>query len=77
MGAMNAHVSLARILIAAGILLVLLGGLLLLGRHLPFLGRLPGDFVLERKGIRIFFPLATCLAISVVLTVLLNLIIRK
>ena len=74
---MNGLDSLGKILIAVGILLILLGGLLVLGRHIPFLGRLPGDFTFERKGVHVFFPLATCLVISVVLTVLLNLIFRR
>ena len=74
---MDGLTSLGKILIAAGILLVLIGGLLLLGKHVPLLGRLPGDFTFERKGVHVFFPLATCLVVSVVLTVLLNLIFRR
>lgn len=69
---------LGRILVFTGILLVVAGGiLLLLGRFpgLP-LGRLPGDFSWERGNTRIFVPLATMLIVSVVLTILVNLILR-
>jgi hypothetical protein len=74
---MNPFDSLGKILIFAGILLVVVGALFMLGRHLPFLGNLPGDFTFQRKGVHFFFPLATCLLISLVLTVLLNLIFRR
>lgn len=57
----------SRFLVLAGIALVILGlawpWLQRLG-----LGRLPGDFVIERGGVRIHLPLATCLLISLVLT---------
>lgn len=64
-------------LIVLGVLFVILGVVLSLGRHLPFLGHLPGDFSFERKGVHIIFPLATCLVLSIVVTVVLNLIFRR
>jgi hypothetical protein len=64
-----------------GKLLLLLAGvfgvvglvLLLLGQ-VPFLGKLPGDLVIRRGGVSFFFPIVTCIVLSVVLTVLINLI---
>jgi hypothetical protein len=50
---------------AAGLLLVVLGRF-----HVP-LGRLPGDFVYRGKSTTIYFPLATCIALSVILTLAL------
>ena len=52
----------------AGLLLVLLGGLLLLVGKVPFLGRFPGDIVIEREHFRLYVPLATCLLLSALLT---------
>jgi len=64
--------ALARGLILAGLAMVVVGvGMLLVGRlGLP---RLPGDLVIHRDGVTIFFPLVTCLLLSLVLTILLNL----
>lgn len=68
---------LARWIIIAGLLLVALGGLLwLFGRAgLPF-GRLPGDIRIERDGFSCFFPLASMIILSALLTLALNLFAR-
>ena len=65
-----------RILLAVGVLVALVGGLLVLGVRLPF-GRLPGDFSGGSGNVSWGLPLGTCLVISVVLTVVLNLIVRR
>lgn len=67
---------LPRLLIVFGIVSVTLGALLLFAPRIPWVGRLPGDFLIERGGTTIFIPLATSLALSLVLTLLLNLIWR-
>ncbi len=69
--------SIGRFLMFAGILLFLVGGALFLGGRfgLP-LGRLPGDIRIEGQHGSFYFPLATSILVSVVLTVLLNLIGR-
>lgn len=66
-----------------GRLLVLLGGILLLAGltltvadRVPYLGRLPGDLYIQRDNLTIFVPLATMVVLSLVLTVLLNLLPR-
>jgi hypothetical protein len=66
-----------RLLIVLGIALVVIGGIvLLLGRaHLP-LGRLPGDIVYRGKNTTFYFPLATSILLSVVLSLLFFLIGR-
>lgn len=63
------------LLIFAGVLLLV--GLALIVAEKLGLGRLPGDLVVERKGFRLYAPIATSILISVVLTVLLNLVFRK
>lgn len=50
--------------------LVLVGLLLSLGGRIPWLGRLPGDIVIERESFRFYFPLATSIIISIVLSLL-------
>lgn len=63
-------------LIIVGALLALIGVLLLVAPKLPWLGRLPGDIQIRRDGFRLYLPLGTSLLISVVLTLLLNLLLR-
>ncbi|HEV8662446.1 MAG TPA: DUF2905 domain-containing protein [Candidatus Methylomirabilis sp.] len=68
---------LGRMLLLIGVILALLGGLLLLVGKVPFLGRLPGDIVIERKNFTFYFPLATSILLSIVLTLLLSLFGRR
>jgi hypothetical protein len=53
-----------------GCVLLGLGALLYLAGKLPWFGRLPGDIVVERGPVTFYFPLATCILISLVLSVL-------
>ena len=59
---------LARVLIIVGVLLVVVGLALLLLPKLPWLGRLPGDIVIKRENFTFYFPLGTCILISVILS---------
>jgi len=65
-----------RILLAVGLLIAAVGLLLALGVRLPF-GRLPGDLSGSSGNVSWAVPLGTCLVISVVLTVVINLIVRR
>jgi hypothetical protein len=65
-----------RALVVFGILLVVVGGAFMLAEKLG-LGRLPGDVVVERKGFKLYVPIATSILISLVLTLLANLVLRK
>ena len=67
---------LGRILLVVGIVLVVIGGLAALGVRLPF-GRLPGDIAIEGERGGIYIPIATMLVISLVLTVVLNIFLRR
>jgi len=61
---------LGRGLIFLGILLVIIGGVLFFAGKIPWFGRLPGDIVIERKNFSFYFPLATGLILSVVLSLI-------
>ena len=66
-----------RILVALGVALVVIGGIvMLLGRTGMPLGRLPGDFLYRGKNTTLYFPLASSILISIVLSVVLYLIGR-
>ena len=66
-----------RLLITAGIVLVVLGLLFTLGDKLPIrLGRLPGDIVVRGKNSTFYFPLMTCVILSVVLSLVMWLVRR-
>jgi hypothetical protein len=55
-------------LVGLGLLLALAGLLWLAMSSVPWLGRLPGDIVIEREHFRFYFPLATSLLLSLLLT---------
>ena len=67
---------LGRILLIVGLLVAGVGLLLMLGVRLPF-GQLPGDIRIEGERGSIFIPLATMIVVSIILTVLLNLFLRR
>jgi hypothetical protein len=66
-----------RLLVIFGVILVAVGLVFLFADKIPFLGRLPGDVLIRRKGFTVYLPLATCVLLSILLTVILNLFFRK
>jgi len=67
---------LGKMLIVFGVVAIGLGVLLTLAGKIPWLGRLPGDIVIERENFRFYFPLASCVIASVAITLLLWLLRR-
>lgn len=65
-----------RILIYLGLFLVIVGIAFTLVGKIPWLGHLPGDITIERERFTFYFPLATCLIISVILSLVLYLLKR-
>ncbi len=59
-----------KILILIGLVLAGLGALFLVGEKLGWIGRLPGDIVIRRGNATFYFPLATCLLVSAILSLL-------
>ena len=67
---------LGRSLLIAGAVLFALGLLITLGARLPGVGRLPGDIVYRRGNATFYFPIVTCILLSVVVTLLLRIFRR-
>ncbi|HXK28150.1 MAG TPA: DUF2905 domain-containing protein [Candidatus Binatia bacterium] len=65
-----------RILIYLGLFLVIVGIAFTFIGKIPWLGHLPGDIIIERERFTFYFPLATCLIISVILSLVLYLLRR-
>lgn len=70
-------VSLARILVTLGILLLIAGAIVaLLARFGVTFGNLPGDIHWQHKNVSVYFPLGTCIVLSILLTLVLYLLAR-
>ncbi len=65
--------ALGKLLILVGVLIVIIGLLLLVGEKIPWVGRLPGDILIKRERFTFYFPLATSILISIILTLLFTL----
>ena len=50
--------------------LLLLGAMLSLGGRVPWLGRLPGDIVIERDNFRLYFPITTSILVSIIISLI-------
>ena len=66
-----------KLLIVSGLVLVVVGILVSLGSRIPWLGHLPGDIFIRKERFTFAFPLTTCLLLSLLLTLLLNLFFRR
>jgi len=74
---MNPWESISRLLLAGGVILLLLGGVTFLISRSGFSWRLPGDIFIQKGNFTIFFPVVTCIVLSIVLTILLNIFFRR
>lgn len=66
-----------KLFVLAGLLLILIGVMMIIAPHIPIIGKLPGDFHIKGKNYNIYFPLTTCILLSILLTILLNLFFRR
>ncbi|MFW6151506.1 MAG: DUF2905 domain-containing protein [Verrucomicrobiota bacterium] len=64
------------IIMIAGIALMIFGALFLVADKIPFLGNLPGDIHIRGRKWSVWFPVTTCILLSIILTLLLNLFAR-
>lgn len=66
-----------KFLIILGIVITAVGGILFFSGKIPWLGRLPGDIIIQRKNFTFYFPLATSVLLSILLTLILWIIRRR
>jgi len=66
-----------RFLVILGIVIAAVGGVLLFSGKITWLGRLPGDIIIQRKNFTFYFPLATSILLSIILTFILWLTGRR
>jgi hypothetical protein len=66
-----------RILIVIGLVVAVVGLVMVFAGKIPFLGKLPGDFLFRGKNFSFYFPLTTSILISVILTLVLWFINRR
>jgi len=71
---MSDHPNFGWILLVLGLVLAGVGLIWILAPSIPWLGRLPGDIRIERENFRFYFPLMTCLILSVFLTLIMCII---
>lgn len=68
--------TIGKTMITLGLLLIIAGGLMMIFTKLG-LGRLPGDIFLQRGKAVFYFPMATSIILSLILTLILNFVIRR
>ena len=73
---MNSFEGFGKVLIFLGLILVILGGVLLLLPKIPWIGKLPGDIFFKGGKWTFYFPITTCIIVSIVLTLIIALFRR-
>lgn len=77
---MNYFNEIGKFLIFAGFLILLMGFLFtFLGEmpKIPYFGKLPGDILIKKKNFVFYFPITTCIILSIILTLILRIFLRK
>ena len=69
--------SFAKLLIIFGLILAAVGGLLLFIGKVPYIGRLSGDIYIQKKNFTFYFPIATSILLSILLTLLFSFFSRR
>jgi hypothetical protein len=68
---MEPYQPLAKLLISAGIVLLSIGLILLVVPKIPFIGKLPGDILIQKKNFTFYFPLVSLLILNLIIFILL------
>lgn len=68
---------LGKVLMVGGVAIFAIGLLFVLGDKIPFLGRLPGDLFVQRKGFSFYFPVVTCVVLSIIGSIILSFFSRR
>jgi hypothetical protein len=69
--------SIGKSFIFFGVILIVTGSLFVLFGKIPWFGRLPGDIIFKKEGLTVYFPVATMLIFSLLLTIIFNIIGRR
>ncbi len=69
--------SIGRAVVLTGILLIIIGIILIFIHKIPLIGRLPGDIHIQRKNFTLYFPITTCIVISLILTLIMYLLHKR
>jgi len=70
-------IDIGKTLIIFGVASIVIGGILMLSGKVPWLGRLPGDILVQKKNFTFYFPLATSVLLSILLTLIFWLIKKR
>ena len=65
--------SLGKLLIIAGIFIIIVGIFFLFGDKIPFLGKLPGDIIIKKKNFTFYFPIVTSILLSLIISLIIYL----
>jgi len=70
-------IDIGKMLIIFGVAAIVIGGILMLSGKVPWIGRMPGDILVRKKNFTFYFPLATSILISILLTLIFWLIKKR
>jgi hypothetical protein len=73
---MTGFESWGKVLIIIGVVIAVSGVVMMFWQRIPFLGKLPGDIFVQKDNFQFFFPIVSCIILSVVLTLVLNMVFR-
>jgi hypothetical protein len=62
--------ALGKMLIFLGVFIIVIGLLLMIGEKIPWIGKLPGDIIIKKEKFSFYFPITTCIIVSLILTFL-------
>lgn len=74
---MNGFEHIGKLLIIAGLVIIAIGALIILSGKISWIGRLPGDILIQKKNFTFYFPIATSVILSVLLTLIFWLFFRR
>lgn len=69
--------TIGKFFLALGMIFIAIGGMFILFKHTGFLGKLPGDILIQRKNFTFYFPLTTSILLSVILSIILYFFSRR
>ena len=65
--------SIGKLLIIAGVFIIIVGIFFLFGDKIPFLGKLPGDIIIKKKNFTFYFPIVTSILLSLIISLIIYL----